>query len=182
MEHVLPRNINGKHADWRSSGWDDTKHALWLHRLGNLALLNDSDNSSLGNLGFQKKRSCIEDLQSTHGLSWSIQDVYRNHQSWKEDDVKSRHARLLQIFQNRWALPRHDDPAASDGPAGAVLKCQFAFIYVIHFNAHEPEAGCLLHTLLGSLILQYTLLQAMGLVTRRFPRLQPLTRFLLKRC
>lgn len=123
VEHVLPRNINGKHADWRANGWDENNHALWLHRLGNLALLNDSDNSSLGNLGFQKKRSCIEDLQSTHGLSWSIQDVYTNHKKWTELDVKSRHARLLQIFQNRWALPQRDKPAASDGPAGAVLKC-----------------------------------------------------------
>ena len=115
VEHVLPRNMRNKHADWEQKGWTQPKHEQWLHRLGNLALLNDSDNSSLGNLGFDRKSAKVAELRQKHMLPWSLEDVYTKHKIWDEANLQARHSRLLEIFRKRWALPTA--AAAKQGPS-----------------------------------------------------------------
>lgn len=65
IEHILPRNISKPGADW-DRHWTAEKQSEWLHRLGNLAMLNDSDNSSLGNCGFQAKIGKIKMFRILH--------------------------------------------------------------------------------------------------------------------
>ncbi len=106
IEHILPRNISKPGAKW-GVHWSSQNQPEWLHRLGNLAMLNDSDNSSLGNCSFQAKIAKIERFKDS--ASWTIKDLLHHHATnkWDEHNIQERHARLLRILQ-RWGV----EPAA----------------------------------------------------------------------
>ena len=104
IEHVLPRNLKNEKAGWlfQPPGWNSYSQAEWLHRLGNLAMLNDSDNSSLGNVSFSEK---VVKMQAFgHAPSWTIKDLLEHHKDrvWDEAAIQSRHTRLLDMLRSRW--------------------------------------------------------------------------------
>lgn len=118
IEHVLPRNIRNPKADWTNlpqPGWNDQLQTAWLHRLGNLAMLNDSDNSSLGNVSFSQKVAKMKELG--HSSSWTIKDLLEHHHSsvWNAQAVERRHQRLLTVLRNRWSVDNIKADLASTG-------------------------------------------------------------------
>lgn len=108
VEHILPRNTSKAGAGWEQpdvSGWTATTKAAWLHRLGNLAMLNDSDNSSLGNCSFKSKVTKMKSFQAS--ASWTIQSLLADYTDteWCEADLQQRHQQLLDVFIKRWKVP-----------------------------------------------------------------------------
>ena len=67
-------------------------------------MLNDSDNSSLGNCSFQVKMGKIEVFQDS--ASWTIRDLFRQYhgREWDESSLQERHNRLLDVFRDRWGV------------------------------------------------------------------------------
>ena len=131
IEHILPRNISKPGAKWNRH-WNAGKLSEWLHRLGNLAMLNDSDNSSLGNCGFQAKIAKIESFKDS--ASWTIRDVLQNHATgkWDEHNLKKRHERLLNVFRQRWGV----EAAAGGYPA---YKCRVLDAACSGMHATPPQ-------------------------------------------
>ena len=120
IEHILPRNIRKPGAGWDRC-WTSEKQSEWLHRLGNLAMLNASDNSSLGNCSFQDKIAKIEKFQDS--ASWTVKDLLRTHgrKEWDEGSVQQRHDHLLSVFRERWVV--NTVATAGEGPGMHCHAC-----------------------------------------------------------
>ena len=122
IEHILPRNLSKPGADW-GRHWTAEKQLEWLHRLGKLAMLNDCDNSSLGNCGFKVKIDKIKTFQDS--ASWTVRDLLRNYvdRDWDEASMQDRHTRMLEAFQERWGLD--SSQFSSESLAAKVCFCTF---------------------------------------------------------
>jgi len=84
IEHLMPQNIAG-------TEWDiaEDEHKEWVHRLGNLALIDRNKNASLSNKLFKEKKEkyhgAIETRANTNFIlienqDWSIEAIKRNHE------------------------------------------------------------------------------------------------------
>ena len=125
IEHVLPRNMSKPGSDWRTTAaWTSQKQAEWLHRLGNLAMLNDSDNSSLGNCSFADKMQKVG--RFLNSASWIVRDLYDTYKDspWTEQQLQHRHQRMLALFCQRWGVNGPTPARASKGmsPARSVFS------------------------------------------------------------
>lgn len=131
IEHILPRKLTNPSADWTvlpQPGWTNQLQATWLHRLGNLAMLNDSDNSSLGNVSFKRKIAKIDKFN--HAPSWTISDLLTHHREgvWNMKAVEQRHERLLALLCSRWNV---DDIKTKLSNKGSQLAhCTTAYLHV----------------------------------------------------
>ena len=86
LEHILPQRA--KEADWPQFSADDRKgYAL---RLGNMTLLKKTDNSKIGNKGWDKKQPALSSsvLKLNNGMSeipvWNA-DVINTRQNEMAD-------------------------------------------------------------------------------------------------
>jgi len=121
VEHVLPRNMSKAGSDWETTAaWTDEKQAEWLHRLGNLAMLNDSDNSSLGNCSFADKMEKVGRFQGS--ASWTIRDLYDTYKDgpWTEEQVQHRQERMLALFCRRWGV---NEPSSAGTSTSMCSAC-----------------------------------------------------------
>jgi hypothetical protein len=82
-----------------------TREAL-KHTLGNLTLLTDTRNPSLGNLNFDTKRAALS--SSLLKLNREIADLPR----WTEESIRVRGGRLADLATKIW-------PAISGGAAAS---------------------------------------------------------------
>lgn len=84
IEHLMPQKPS-------ASVWaiDSYQHAEWVHRLGNIVLIDRNKNASLSNSSFSDKRSkyggAIETRANTnrvflHFTHWDIQAIQQNHE------------------------------------------------------------------------------------------------------
>lgn len=84
VEHLIPRNIT-------DTNWDvsEEDHSVWLHKLGNLVLIDRRKNASLSNRTFDEKKvryqGAIETRANTNFIfmqnsKWDIENVNKNHQ------------------------------------------------------------------------------------------------------
>ncbi len=83
VEHLMPQKIED--TDWLV---DPVSHKEWLHRLGNLALIDKNKNASLSNKLFKEKKvkyqGAIETRANTNFLfitnqEWNIETIQNNH-------------------------------------------------------------------------------------------------------
>lgn len=93
LEHVLPEN---KTADW--SHFDDDTHASYVNRLGNLCLLAEDDNASLGNGSFAAKKKAYR--KSSLKLTRDI----ASETAWTTKEVEARSAKLASLAVKTWPL------------------------------------------------------------------------------
>lgn len=105
VEHVCPQTIR-EDSQW--DGWfsDRDVHAHWLHRLGNLVLLDRRKNPAASNWDLDRKK----DIYFVNGKSspFSITQEARQAETWTPDDVKSRQKKLIARFATAWELePQH---------------------------------------------------------------------------
>ncbi|MBZ7985579.1 DUF262 domain-containing protein [Campylobacter sp. Cr9] len=69
--------------------------------LGNLALINDSENSSFSDKPFYKKKLIFEDfLNNGLVISLKLLEVYKNNDEWEEKQIKKYQAKMLDILKN----------------------------------------------------------------------------------
>lgn len=93
LEHVLPEN---KNTDWTQ--FDEETHASYVNRIGNLCLLAEDDNATLGNGSFSAKKKAY--IKSSLKLT---QDVAAER-VWTSKEIESRSAKLASLAVKTWPL------------------------------------------------------------------------------
>lgn len=94
VEHLLPRKLNKNHTIQKEI------HEKWVHKLGNLVLLDRRKNASLSNKEYsdkkQKYKGAIESRANTNY-------VFMNNDHWSVDDIKRNHERVKNILKAYYA-------------------------------------------------------------------------------
>ncbi len=104
LEHIFPQNPENM-LDWKPGFpyFRPNKLKLYSNRLGNLMLLNPSQNSSARNYSFDKK--CKEVYEESTKLEM-VAELLRdnnNKKSWGSEEIEKREKKLLEWAEKQWA-------------------------------------------------------------------------------
>lgn len=117
IEHVLPQNPppGSKWCEWFPTQ-DLRDH--WLHRLGNLLLLNHKKNSSASNYEFDKKKTAYFTKGGVSPFPLTTQAV--SEKEWTAAVVEARQKALLEVLRKVWRvkaeIPADEPPANKTTP------------------------------------------------------------------
>ena len=126
IEHVLPQNppAGSLWFEWFSSR---ELQERWVHRLGNLLLLNQKKNSSASNYEFVKKKKSYFMKGGVSPFPLTTQAVKETE--WTLDVVERRQQELLAVLKNVWRinveLPVEDDVEETDTEYGSASRSDF---------------------------------------------------------
>ncbi len=101
VEHVCPQTLP-EASEWAKWYSDPDDHSTWLHRIGNLVLLNSRKNSAARNFDFDTKKSTYFAKGDT--CAFSLTSEVRDCKSWKPKRVGKRQVELLERLANDWQL------------------------------------------------------------------------------
>ena len=91
VEHILPQKIQG--TVWEVPA---EEHQQWLHRLGNIVLIDKRKNSSIGNAAYQVKK----DKYKVHFDSRANTNyVFQTYSEWNLDTIKANHKRVVKLLR-----------------------------------------------------------------------------------
>lgn len=109
VEHVMPQQP-APNSQW--AGWvpDKAQHQLWVHRLGNLALLSRKKNSSASNRDFAWKKSAYFTKGGTSAFVLTTQVL--QHADWTTQVMQQRHDAMLGQLESHWRLQDRKSKAA----------------------------------------------------------------------
>ena len=117
VEHMLPQSAVENDARWKQ-GWKLEDKKLWIHRLGNLAIVEAADNSAMGDHEFAEKKERL--FKDGHGydnsgyrLTWALNGI----EKWDKEECKKRHNRIVELLKKRWGGP---DAAAGAAATSAI--------------------------------------------------------------
>lgn len=101
IEHVLPQNPK---ADSVWCEWFPTRELRdsWVHRLGNLLLLNLRKNSSASNYEFDKKKTAYFSKGGVSPFPLTTQAI--GETAWTEEVVTRRQDELLKSLKSAWRI------------------------------------------------------------------------------
>lgn len=101
VEHVLPQNppANSKWMEWFPELKD---RLLWVHRLGNLALLTRKKNSAASNYDFDTKKQAYFSRKGISPFVMTTQVL--DKPEWSLNVVEVRQKKLLAVFEDHWRL------------------------------------------------------------------------------
>ncbi|WNG13527.1 DUF262 domain-containing protein [Cystobacter fuscus] len=99
IEHVLPQAL--KDAYWKER-FSDEQHGLWLHRLGNLALLSGRKNYRAQYYGFDRKKKIYK--ERSKNVSFDLTKEVCDQPEWSVAEIKARHERLLELAKETWVI------------------------------------------------------------------------------
>ncbi len=99
IEHVLPQAL--KDAYWRERFTDD-EHRLWLHRLGNLALLAGIKNYKAQYFPFDRKKKIYAERNNRVSFDTTKPILSADH--WTKDLLTARQADLVDRAQRIWSV------------------------------------------------------------------------------
>lgn len=99
IEHVLPQAL--KDAYWRERFTDDD-HRLWLHRLGNLALLAGIKNYKAQYFPFDRKKKIYAERNNRVSFDTTKPILSADH--WTKDLLIARQADLVEKAQRIWSV------------------------------------------------------------------------------
>jgi len=92
LEHVLPKRASS--ADWSAFGPEERK--VYVHRLGNMALLQKGPNGKIGNKSFAVKRPVL--AASGYALTKELAAA----SVWTPAEIKSRQSVLADLAVKTW--------------------------------------------------------------------------------
>lgn len=95
VEHLMPRKIEG--TEWDV---DEYEHQNWVHRLGNLALIDRRKNSSLSNRTYPEKRIRYQGSIETRA---NTNHIFMNYPNWNIQTIQSNHERIKHILQRYYS-------------------------------------------------------------------------------
>jgi hypothetical protein len=107
VEHILPQDPNKQGAGWldgQKGCWTEKKHGACLHKLGNLCLLNQSDNSKVRNSGFEEKLKILVKEGGGQVTSSATARTLVNFTKWTPRTYAKRHQELLEKLAKRWSI------------------------------------------------------------------------------
>jgi len=99
IEHVLPQAFKDDY--WKTRFTED-EHKVWLHRIGNLALLCGSKNYKAQYYGFDRKKKIYTERNKK--VSFDITKEICIEEDWTPAIIKNRHQRLLKLAQSTWLI------------------------------------------------------------------------------
>lgn len=99
IEHVLPQAFKDDY--WKTRFTED-EHKIWLHRLGNLALLCGSKNYKAQYYGFDRKKKIYTDRNNK--VSFDLTKEICEEDDWTPIVIKNRQERLLKLAESTWLI------------------------------------------------------------------------------
>lgn len=99
IEHVLPQALKDDY--WRERFTDD-QHRLWLHRLGNLALLAGIKNYRAQYSSFDRKKQIY--AERNNKVSFDTTKQVLNAADWRPEAIETRHRALMESAIRVWSI------------------------------------------------------------------------------
>jgi len=99
IEHVMPQALKD---DYWKSNFSEDEHALWLHRLGNLALLCGHKNYKAQYYSFDRKKKIYTDRNQK--VSFDLTKEVCDQPGWTGQTIKARHERLMSLAEQTWTI------------------------------------------------------------------------------
>jgi uncharacterized protein with ParB-like and HNH nuclease domain len=90
IEHLMPQKIED--TEWKI---DPTKHKEWVHRLGNLSLIDKNKNSSLSNKLFNDKKVKYQGAIETRA---NTNFIFITNPDWNIDSIEANHKRSINLL------------------------------------------------------------------------------------
>ncbi len=109
VEHVMPQQP-APNSQWATWVPDKSQHELWVHRLGNLALLSRKKNSSASNRDFEWKKSAYFTKGGTSAFVLTTQVL--QHANWTTLVMQQRQEAMLGQLESHWRLHDRKSKAA----------------------------------------------------------------------
>lgn len=109
VEHVMPQQP-APNSQWLSWVSEQSTHRLWVHRLGNLALLSRRKNSSASNRDFTWKKSSYFTKEGVSAFALTTQVL--QHDEWTESVMQQRQDVMLSKLEAHWRLQGRMSKAA----------------------------------------------------------------------
>ena len=109
VEHVMPQQP-APNSQWATWVPDKNVHQLWVHRLGNLALLSRKKNSSASNRDFDWKKSAYFTKGGASAFALTTQVL--QHVDWTAQVMQQRQDILLERLETHWRLQGRKSKAA----------------------------------------------------------------------
>ncbi len=101
VEHVMPQQP-APNSQWAAWVPDKAVHQLWVHRLGNLALLSRKKNSSASNRDFAWKKSTYFTKGGTSAFVLTTQVL--QYVAWTAEVMQQRQDAMLNRLETHWRL------------------------------------------------------------------------------
>lgn len=107
VEHVMPQSpaLKSKWLEWFP---DPRDRALWVHRIGNLALLTRKKNSAASNYEFDAKKQAYFSKKGISPFVMTTQVLEKPQ--WTPAVVEARQGQLLRVFEDHWRLQGRKNP------------------------------------------------------------------------
>lgn len=109
VEHVMPQQP-APNSQWAAWVPDKSQHQLWVHRLGNLALLSRKKNSSASNRDFAWKKSAYFTKGGTSAFALTTQVL--QFTDWTAAVMQQRQEAMLTKLEAHWRLQERKSKAA----------------------------------------------------------------------
>lgn len=101
VEHVCPQTIEAG-SQWDEWFEDRDVHDYWLHRLGNLLLLNHRKNPAASNWDFDRKKQVY--FMQHDSCPFVLTQEARQMKAWTEVEIAERQNLLVGRLANAWGL------------------------------------------------------------------------------
>lgn len=117
VEHLMPRNGRTRHypyaddIEFKDGETREQARERFIHTLGNLTLLTQKLNASIGNGKFTKKRQSIVADSDLRLNAWLRND---DRTQWTEKDIQDRGSDLFEIALKLWPKPTSTKTMASE--------------------------------------------------------------------
>ena len=92
IEHLLPRKTNEL---------PESEHSEWVHRLGNLVMIDRKKNSSMSNSTYTiKKEKYKKDIEYRVNTNY----VFMKYESWDIENIKENHHRMISQIKKHYLI------------------------------------------------------------------------------
>jgi hypothetical protein len=99
IEHVMPQALKD---DYWKKRFTEEQHKLWLHRLGNLAMLSGSKNYKSQYYDFDRKKKIYSDRDKN--VSFDLTKEICLLPEWTEESIKKRQDRIMKLAENTYTI------------------------------------------------------------------------------
>ncbi len=135
VEHVLPQapRPDSTWVKWMPS---EQERQGWVHRLGNLALLNRKKNSSASNYEFDRKKQAY--FSKGGACAFPLTTQVLQQAEWNGTVLQARQASLLKLAEDHWQLAAR--AAAAKSPAATTASEAESPVFVLGGLNHQIQA------------------------------------------
>ncbi len=95
IEHLMPQNVVG--TSWNV---DDIEHKEWVHRLGNIVIVDRNKNASLSNGSFASKKIKYQGAIETRA---NTNFVFINYSEWNMNNIYHNHYRVVNLLKQYYS-------------------------------------------------------------------------------